>query len=66
MFVTFQESPSLARGAHVHNGQTLTVECKSDDDLYRVGRYDVDGQWVSWVAHGEELVGYVEPKNWSG
>jgi hypothetical protein len=58
MFVTFQESETIPRGAHVHNGNTVTVMERGCANMYRVGRYNSKGKWVTWIAHVEELIGF--------
>lgn len=58
MFVTFCESQSIPRGAHVHNGCTVTIEAEGHGDMYTVGRYTSAGCWVRWTAHVDELIGF--------
>ena len=58
MFVTFMESPKIARGAHIHNGCTVTIEEEGEANMYTVARYTSKGNWVRWGAHIDELIGF--------
>jgi hypothetical protein len=58
VFVTFKESTSFPRGCSEHNGSTVSILSKGSEDLYEVGRYNVDGEYVKWTAFADELIGF--------
>ena len=58
MFVTFMESSKILRGAHIHNGCTVTIEEEGEVNMYTVGRYNSNGNWIRWSAHIDELIGF--------
>lgn len=58
MFVTFTPIHRPAPRAGLE-GNTVTV-LKEDalKDFWKVGAYNIDGQWDEWVAHIDELNGF--------
>ena len=44
----------------IHNGSSVTIlECTNrEENIYMVGRHDVDGIFVSWFAHVGELTNF--------